>query len=67
MLRFDEKHLSGITRLTPKGDAVKLAKVLTQEMLVVTGRCCYLGLLPHFYLDDEQLVEAAADFKRATS
>jgi len=65
--RFEPKHRSGIISIVPKGDAVKLAKVLTKEKVVVTERGGYLRLAPHFYLDDEQLVRAASVFNRVAS
>jgi cysteine desulfurase/selenocysteine lyase len=65
---FDEKHRSGIVSIVPKrGDAVKLAKILTQEKVIVTERGGYLRVAPHFYLDDEQIVEAAVVFNRVIS
>ena len=65
--RFEPKHRSGIISIVPKGDAVKLAKVLTKEKVMVTERGGYLRFAPHFYLDDEQLVEAASVFNRVAS
>ena len=65
---FDEKHRSGIISIVPKrGDAVKLAKILTQKKVIVTERGGYLRVAPHFYLDDEQIVDARVVFNRVIS
>ena len=63
-LHFEKKHRSGILSLVPLRDAASLAAELVREGVVVTERSGYLRVAPHFYLDDEQIVEAASCFNK---
>ena len=65
-LLFDRAHRSGIISIVANGDAVQLARKLARENVIVTERAGYLRVAPHFYLDDEQLVQAADTFNRIT-
>lgn len=64
-LHFDRAHRSGILSLIPLGDAASLAAELVRQGVVVTERSGYLRVAPHFYLEDEQLKEAASQFNKA--
>jgi hypothetical protein len=64
-LHFERKHRSGIISLVPLGDAASLAAELVREGIVATERSGYLRVAPHFYLDDEQVAEAASYFNKA--
>ncbi len=65
-LLFDRSHRSGIISIAVDGDAVQLAHKLARETVIATERAGYLRVAPHFYLDDEQLVQAADTFNRIT-
>lgn len=57
--RFDHKNRSGIIVFLPQHDPRKMAGKLTEKGVVVTERAGCLRLAPHFYLDDEEIIEAA--------
>jgi len=61
---FQPPHRSGIISILPRGGADQLVKALAKEKVIATERAGYLRLAPHFYLDDEQLIDAASVFNR---
>jgi cysteine desulfurase/selenocysteine lyase len=58
--RFERKNRSGIIAFLPEHDPGKIANELAEKGVVITERAGCLRLAPHFYLDDEEVVEAAA-------
>jgi selenocysteine lyase/cysteine desulfurase len=64
-LHFDRAHRSGILGLIPLGDPASLAAELINQGVVVTERGGYLRVAPHFYIEDEQVREAASQFNKA--
>ncbi len=58
-LLFSEKHRSGILAAYPKGDVQSLVKKMGEAGLIVTAPVGYLRFAPHYYLDDNQIIEAA--------
>lgn len=64
--RFDPKNRSGIIVFLPDCDPRKMANKLAEKGVVITERAGCLRLAPHFYLDDEEVVEAAAICNRCS-
>ncbi len=59
MFQFEKKHRSGILAALPRGNSQALVSKMAEAGLIVTAPIGYLRFAPHFYLDDEQVVEAA--------
>jgi len=64
--RFDPKNRSGIIVFLPEYAPQKVANMLAEKGVVITERAGCLRLAPHFYLDDEEVVEAAAICNRCS-
>ncbi|MEN8189514.1 MAG: aminotransferase class V-fold PLP-dependent enzyme [Thermodesulfobacteriota bacterium] len=63
--RFENNHRSGILTAVVKTELAKLSRDLLQQQLVVTSQGGYLRLAPHFYMSDEQMVQAAGLINQA--
>ncbi len=61
-LRFDMAHRSGILSIVAEGGAEALVRQLARQNVIVTERGGYVRVAPHFYMDDEQVVNAARCF-----
>ena len=57
--RFTDTHRSGIIVFLPKRDPKTVAKELSERGVVITERGGCLRLAPHFYLDDDEIIDAA--------
>ena len=58
--RFEKQNRSGIVAFVPEHDPVRMAKELAEKGVVITERAGCLRLAPHFYLEDDAVVQAAA-------
>ncbi len=58
-LIFQEQHRSGILTATLRCDVQELVQKLAEKGVVVTAPIGYLRLAPHFYQEDDEMVQAA--------
>ena len=58
--RFGEKNRSGIITFLSRQDPQSTAMKLAEKGVVITERAGCLRLAPHFYLDDEDVIQAAS-------
>jgi selenocysteine lyase/cysteine desulfurase len=58
-IRFPDAHRSGILPALPQCSCKDLCRNLIEQKVVLTVATDYLRLAPHFYMEDEQLIQAA--------
>jgi len=57
--RFDQEHRTGIIVLLPECEPKDLVKELAKNGVVITERAGCMRLAPHFYMDDDRIINAA--------
>jgi kynureninase len=58
--QFEARNRSGIVVFVPRSDPRKMAQELQKNGVVLTERAGCLRLAPHFYLEDDAVIKAAA-------
>ena len=64
VLEYDDVHRSGILAIIPEVSSELLTAAAAKQGVVLTARYGYIRIAPHFYLDDEQMKEAAEILNR---
>ncbi len=59
VLLYDDLHRSGILAIIPEVSSELLTVAAAKQGVVLTARYGYVRIAPHFYLDDEQMKQAA--------